>query len=338
MPPATDWKEVVPDGETARFERYAEMFGAMQKRHAGTQDAARALHAKGNLGLEAELEVLPDLPEEARVVGLFGKPAKYRALVRYSNGAARRQHDRKPDVRGIAVKVLGVDGKKLIPGMTDATTQDFLAIRTPSVPMANADEFVTLVRAAETPALLPFKVLGKLGLRRGFRILKRALAGFKIPTMPLAATAYYSALPISYGPYAVHYAFMPVDTGAPSAGQEPHFLGAELAARLRVAPVVYDLKIQFYRDPEHTPIEDASVEWDGPWVTIARLTLPIQDPSSSRGVKLAAYVEQLAFDPWHAREDLRPLGNIMRARNHAYRASTMGRKALPEPTSLPVFD
>ncbi len=338
MPPATDWKEVVPDGEAARFERYAEMFGAMQTRHAKGGDPARALHAKGNLGLEAELAVLPDLPEEARAVGLFAKPSTYRALVRYSNGAPRRQHDRKPDVRGIAVKVLGVDGKKLIPGMTDATTQDFLAIRTRSVPMTNADEFVTLVRAAETPALLPFKLIGALGFRRGIRLIRRALAGLKLPTLPLAATAYYSALPISYGPYAVHYAFVPKDSADPSPAREPHYLGEELATRLRSSPVVYDLRIQFYRDPEHTPIEDASVEWNEPFVTIARLTLPIQDSSSPRGKRIADYIEQLSFDPWHAREDLRPLGNIMRARNHAYRTSTMGRKALAEPTALPSFD
>jgi hypothetical protein len=70
--------------------------------------------------------------------------------------------------------VLGVAGKKVIPGMEDATTQDFLAIRTPAVPMRNADEFVTLVRAARTPALLPFKLIAALGLANALPALSHA--------------------------------------------------------------------------------------------------------------------------------------------------------------------
>src|SRR5688572_25269996 len=132
---AQDWKEQIPDGEAARFEAHAAFLGELQKKR-GASD--RALHAKANLGVEAELAVLPDLPEEARV-GMFATPRTYQALVRFSNGAGRRQSDKKLDVRGIAVKVLGVDGKKVIPGLEDATTQDFLAIRSPSVPMKNAD-------------------------------------------------------------------------------------------------------------------------------------------------------------------------------------------------------
>src|ERR1700733_5210686 len=226
MPPATDWKEQIPDDEAARFERYATMFGEMQARNGKSN---RALHAKANLGVEAEFEVLADVPADAKL-GMFAEPKTYRAFVRYSNGSPHRQADSKPDVRGIAVKVLGVAGKKLIPGMEDATTQDFLAIRTPSVPMRDADEFVTLVRAAQTPVLLPFKLIFALGFGRGLKVIKAALAGFKIPTAPLAATTYYSALASTYGPYAVHFAFFPHDAHSISTEKD---LGEALAARLR---------------------------------------------------------------------------------------------------------
>jgi hypothetical protein len=282
----------------------------------------------------AELEVLADVPAELRL-GMFAAPATYRALVRFSNGAAKRQRDAKPDVRGIAVKVLGVPGTKLIPGMENATTQDFLAIRSPATPVRNVDEFIALVRAAQTPALLPIRLIGSLGFRRAFAVIKGALAGFKIPTAPLAATTYYSALPITYGPFAAQFVFRPHDALTVTAGGE---LGEELAKRLASAPVVYDLCMKFYTDPTATPIEDASVEWPGELVPIAKLTLLQQDPSSQRGVAIAAYIEQLAFDPWHARSDLRPLGNMMRARNVAYRASTQARKAAAEPSELPSFD
>ena len=56
-------------------------------------------------------------------------------------------------MRGIAVKLLGVPGKKVIPGMENATTQDFLLIRTSSTPFRSADEFVPFVMAIASPLI-----------------------------------------------------------------------------------------------------------------------------------------------------------------------------------------
>lgn len=332
--PATDWKELVPADEAERFERHAALLGGYQTRAA---HRGRALHTKANLGIEATFEVLADLPAYAKV-GLFATPRTFSALVRFSNGAGKRQSDRKLDVRGIAVKLFGVEGKKLIPGMEDAITQDFLAIRTSTVPMKDADEFMAIVRAGQTPALLPFKLIGALGLGRGIQVIKAALGGLKAPQSPLAATSYYSALPIRFGPHAVQFAFAATDAPAPTKIASATDLGDALAARLRTAPVTYDFQVRFFVDEATTPIEDASVEWKAPWVTVGRLALPVQDPASPRGQKVGNLVETLAFDPWHAREDLRPLGNIMRARNVAYRVSTQGRGAAPEPKAAPNFD
>jgi hypothetical protein len=340
MTPATDWKEVVTPGEEERFERYAKELRAIQHRRANGSPASRALHAKANLGVEAELTVLPDLPEHA-AMGLFATPATYRAYVRYSNGAGKRQPDEVPDVRGMAIKVVGVGGQKIIPGMQDAKTQDFLAIRTPSTPFRNADEFVKLVLAAENPLLLPIRVLLDNGLSRGLALLKALMGALKVAMTPLAATRYYSALPIKYGPYAVHYALFPHASPYELPPPSPEYLADELAARLRREPVVYDLRVQFFKDEQATPIEDGSVEWreqDAPFVTVAKLTLPKQDVASPRGRKIAELIEKLSFDPWHAREDHQPLGNMMRARNHAYRESTQERGAAPEPDGTETFD
>jgi hypothetical protein len=118
-------------------------------------------------------------------------------------------------------------------------------------------------------------------------------------------------------------------------------LREELAARLAEGPVSYDLKVQFFEDERRTPIEDASRAWseaDAPFIPLARLTLPKQDIDSPRGRKLAEYVESLSFDPWHALEELRPLGNMMRARNVAYRLSTQERGAAKEPDGSERFD
>jgi hypothetical protein len=180
-------------------------------------------------------------------------------------------------------------------------------------------------------------LIGALGFGRAIKLIRAALAGLKAPQASLAGTSYFSALPIRYGTYAVQFAFAAKDPPTPVSIVSATDLGDGLAARLREGPVHYEFRIRFYTDPSATPIEDASVEWSSPWLTVGKLTLPQQDPSSARGRKIGELVEQLSFDPWHAREDLRPLGNIMRARNVAYRTSTQARGALPEPAEMPAF-
>jgi Catalase len=334
MAPATDWKEIIPDGEPERLERYAEQLRELQRKRAKKGAPLRALHAKGQLGLEAEFTVLGDLPEHARV-GLFAKPGTFRAYVRFSNGLGTRESDRKGDVRGIALKLVGVEGKKIIPGLEGATTQDFLLIQSAATPFRDADEFVWFVRAAAQPALLLPRLIGRYGFG-GFGLLRKLLKGISKPVPSLATSRYYSALPIKLGPYAIHYALVPHASDAPGAkkGNTPDYLGEELSARLEAGPVTYDFRVQFFVDEARTPIEDASREWleaDAPFVTLARLTLGKQSTVSARGKRVAEFVEKLSFDPWHATEDFRPLGNMMRARNHAYRLSTQERKAAAEP-------
>lgn len=343
MEPSTSWQERADPGEAERFESYARQIAALQAKIARDGKPARALHAKANLGLEATFEVHGDLPEYARQ-GLFAQPTTFRAYVRFSNGAARRQPDKKPDVRGMAVKLVGVGGEKLIPGMERALTQDFLLIRASSQPFRNADEFVPFVLAAENPVTLPFKMIARFGFARTFSLLKELTSGLGMPMPPLAMTSYYSALPIQFGPYAARFAFIPRESAVAAPRPKPlgpDYLAEELGQHLEQAPVMYDFKAQFFVDEARTPIEDASVEWseaDAPYVTLGHLTLLAQDIHSTRGQKIAAFVERLSFDPWHAQEELRPLGNMMRARNAAYRESTRTRGAAPEPDGTESFD
>ena len=329
--PATNWQEKVDPGEEQRFERYAEQLREMQRRNARGGYPSRALHAKGQLGAKAELTVLPDLPEHARV-GPFASPKTYRAYVRYSNGSGMRQSDAKADVRGVAVKLLGVEGRKIIPGLESARTQDFLLIRSPATPFRNADEFVPFVQAAVSPLTGLPRVIGLLGFRRVLQILRTAGRQLGEPLGPVAQTRYFSALPIQFGPHAVRYSLNPrAGVSTAPLPRSANMLAEEMSERLRKAAVEYDFQVQFFVDEKTTPIEDASVDWDSPWLTIGKLTLPAQDVSSEEGRGVAERIEKLSFDPWHAVAELRPLGNMMRARNPAYRLSTQERKAAPEP-------
>lgn len=340
-PPATDWKESIAPDETERFERYAEVFAEIQRRWARGGSPGRALHIKSNAGVEAEFTVLPDLPEYARV-GLFATPATYRAYVRFSNGAAARRADPSPDLRGLAIKVVGVAGQKLLPGLEHAPTQDFTLARSPVLPFRDADEFMGFVRTVVSPPMLILpRLFASFGLRTPW-VIKRLVTLVTRPLTLLASTSYFSAAPIQYGPFAARYTVTPHDAPAPPLprGSSPEILYEGLAERLLQGPVSYDFRIQFFRDERSTPIEDTSVDWlesDAPYLTVARLVLPRQDLRSPRGQQVAELVERLLFNPWHALREFRPLGSLMRARKHAYQRSGQGRGAAPEPdgTELP---
>jgi hypothetical protein len=161
--------------------------------------------------------------------------------------------------------------------------------------------------------------------------------------MPLASTTYFSVLPIRWGAHAVKLCLAPHDSppATPSKRGSANGLAEELALRHGARAVVYDLSAQLFVDEKSTPIEDPTVEWTAavaPPRKIAELVLHEQDPSSERGKKLSAFVETLSFDPWHAPVEFRPLGELMRARNAAYRLSTIERKAGREPDGTERFD
>jgi hypothetical protein len=340
--PSTQWKEQVGPDEDARFGRLAEQLRELQRRNSRGSGAGRALHRKGHVGLEASFEVPDDLPAAARQ-GLFAKPGCYRAYVRFSNGASAHQADGKGDVRGVAIKVLGVTGAKIIPGLEAATTQDFLLIQSATTPFRSPDEFVAFVRAAATPATALPKLLFGVGPRRLFAVggaLRRSLS---VPVRSLATMEFHSALPVRWGDHAGKYRLTPVNA-APAGGDGHHrrrdHLAAELGDRLAAGALRWDFAVQLYRDPASTPIEDSTVPWSddvAPPIVVARLVAERQDLASERGRAIAAFVEKLAFDPWHALVEHRPLGAMMRARNHAYRLSTAERGAAAEPDGSETF-
>jgi hypothetical protein len=342
MTPSTQWKEEIKPGEETRLEKYAEALHAIQKKRDGQGPVKRALHPKGHLGLKAEFTVLPGLPDYAKV-GIFAQPGAYQAYVRFSNGGGTVNDDRQGGTRAIAVKLLGVGGKKIIHGLENAPTQDFLLIGAQALPFKNADEFVPFVTNIGRPWIGLLMVIFKVGLGRTLAILKTMKAAPKRPTISLATIRYYSAAPIQFGPYAVHYTLKPHVADAPDAqpGQTPNYLAEELSARLKREPIVYDFGVQFFVDETQTPIEDISVEWKeeiAPVVTLARLTVTPQDADSAPGRKLHEFIEKLSFDIWHAPEEFRPLGNVMRARRVAYKVSCKERQALPEPDGSEKFE
>jgi hypothetical protein len=331
MEPSKDWKEIVAEDEKERFERHAQTLAGLQKERSQKHPMGRALHAKQHAGLTAELEVLAGVPEHLRIA-VFGEPKKHAAYVRFSNGSGARVSDDKPDLRGLAIKVMGVPGKKLIPGMENETTQDFLFINTEALAFRTVDDFVHFMQASTSQALLPFRLFARYGFGT-FAFLKKLLAAAH-PVTSLATETYSTVAPIKYGDYAARLSLAPKQTDAPAALVGS--LREELEGRIKKNALVWDLRAQLFVSEDKTPIENPSIPWleaDSPYLTLGRLTIPAQDPASDDGKKTSELVEKMAFDPWHAAEELRPLGAAMRARSPAYRESQKMREAAKEPTS-----
>ncbi|MFT3711703.1 MAG: catalase [Archangium sp.] len=332
--PSTDWKEVIAPGEAELFEKLAAQLGALQSSLAQKNDGLkRGLHAKVNVITRATFEVKSDVPEHLRVGPFATAGKKYDAVVRFSNGGPIVQGDKKPDVRGMAVKLLGVGGKKIIPGMQDAQTQDFSAILSTSVPFPSPEAFIWFVIAARSPLTLLPKAFMKFGIGATLKLVKTLQAGLGAPVMQLHTNRYFTPLPIRLGAYAAKYSFTPV--GAQNVKSTADNVGAELSTYLEGNDAKWDFQVQLFTDETNTPLEDHTRDWNGPWVTLGTLTIPKQSTGSAEGQKLSAWGEKLSFDPWHACEELRPLGAMMRARSPAYRVSTQARGASPEPTELP---
>lgn len=324
--PSTEWKESIAPDEAQRYAGYARDFAAMQAAKSARYGKGRALHRKAQLGLDAELEVLSNLPPHARH-GLFAQPGRHPAWVRLSNGGADRQSDKRPDIRGFSFKVRGVSGPGALGGETDS--QDFLLINQAAFAFPGSDEFVGLaLNAVKGPVALLRFLIGRYGLLRGLGHAKRLAGVLGKPFSGFASETFHSAAPIACGPYAAKVRLLPASK-KPSRHVPPDWSG-DMCERLAKGELVFDLQLLFFTSEKDTPIEDASKEWTdeiAPAVTVARLRIPMQDPESAAGKALAQRIEEAVFDPWRALVEHRPLGDVMRARKVVYFASQQARGA-----------
>lgn len=267
---------------------------------------------------DAELIVPADLAPEL-CVGLFATPGTHQARIRFANATSTTDKDK--DVRGMSIKVLGVEGTNLTPGQT---TQDFILNSHPVMMVGNSHDFLELLRAVEAG-----------GLKEGiFFVAHPHAAGIALASRQHATShleiPYWSTTPYLFGPgRAVKYIARPVSKATTSL-PEPltdNYLRERLIAHLGTGEALFDLMVQFQTDAEKMPIEDASVEWDekaSPYRTVARIRIPAQSIDTDEQI---AACERLSFNPWNALPDHRPLGNYNRARKAIYHAMAAFREA-----------
>jgi hypothetical protein len=327
-PPSTEWREQVAPDEDERFQRYGERFVEFQTRRDQRYGTGRALHRKQIAGVSARLDVAEGVVEQARH-GLFATPASYDAWIRMSNATMNVRRDSEPDVRGFAIKVLGVNGPGAL-GTGPTSNQDFALINIPGFSSGNAAHFAGLIIALSNGRNAAFRYLfrayGPIGAVKAAR---RGTALLHVPFTGFATEPFYSAAAVCVGPYAARIRVLPRQRGQLPDG--PADWAADLRRHLAAGDVSYDMQLQFFIDEAATPIENAAAVWpesQSPYHTVARLTIPQQDLESAAGQALSKKIDESVFDPWNALMEHRPLGDIMRARKVVYLASERSRGAV----------
>ncbi len=300
--------------------------------------AIRSVHAKAHGVVHGTFEVLDRLPPDY-AQGLFARPASYRAALRFSTLPGDILDDSVSTPRGLAVKVVGVEGARL-PGSEADTTQDFIMVNAPAFAAPNAAKFLGNLKmmAATTDKAEGLKKAVSAVNRTAESVLEAF--GGKSPTLTtmggqkqthILGETFYSQVPILYGDFIAKFSATPVFdlsllTDAPIDPGDPDALRSAVSRHFASHGGEWDFRVQLCTDLDTMPIEDASVIWPedrSPYVPVARLTVPPQDSWSREGV--AAIDEGAAFSPWHGLAAHRPLGSVMRARNTTYSSSARFR-------------
>jgi hypothetical protein len=287
--------------------------------------ARRAQHAKHHGCVAATFSVRDDIPQDLRR-GLFAQVASYPAVVRFSNG--RQPDDRRGDAHGMAIKLLGVPGRKLLEGEETQTAQDFVLVDSEVFFNGRLDIYEAINRGLLQPgrgvfAKLRFGLWLVLRLPLLFRILRFAS---RRPTSPLTQS-YFSTTPYALGDKAVKWVAQPASTRHARSLVTPNGLAEALRRDLSKEAFIFDFGVDVQTDPRTQPIEDPTVPWTAApkqrRVWLARVEIASQpvDPQ-------ARLAEDIAFSPWHGLIEHEPLGLINQVRKPVYRKLAIRRHEL----------
>jgi hypothetical protein len=333
-------REYPPPGEAEVAQQLTELLLNKVRGDYPSGIVRRDAHAKHHGCVKAEFQVEADLPAELRV-GIFRESRTYPAWVRFSNQDGVPNPDAKKDIRGMAIKLLGVEGEKLLDDEKEERTQDFLLISHPVFVTRDMAEFYRLIKAS---------VSGTLSLIWFFfnpfdfhwRVYRNLTASLQRHANPLEIR-YWSTTPYLFGSWAVKYSARPQATATTPIPADPpdNYLKDALKRSLEHGEACFDFLIQFQTDPVRMPIEDPGALWSeelSPFRKVATVRIPAQVFDSPEQM---AFGEYISFTPWHCLPEHRPLGGINRARKVAYKTISefrhqMNKTSRKEPTSLDV--
>ncbi len=287
----------------------------------------RDAHAKATGCLRATFSVNGDIPAHYRH-SVFAEPTReYQAWIRFSNGDMLVQPDGKGDARGMAIKVMGVEGAPIAPELGVTHTQDFIMTNTPAFFNRNVFDYVDDMQfLAENKRLAWFVSLWPPRLHPRRLYIAAKTVSSKIPT-PLQPQ-YYSMLPYQLGETPVKFSVrhcpgMVFDSDVDTSDQD--YLTEAMAQHLDKRDACFDFMLQEQVPGSNMPLDDATVVWSekaSPFVPVARIHIPAQS-FTSEGQQ--AFCENLSMNPWHGAGEWLPLGSLSRARRLVYHAVSQFR-------------
>lgn len=329
--------EQIPEDEAQTSKELVETLRSiMETTFSDRGHADRSVHAKGHGLLRGELTVLDNLPPEL-AQGAFARPATLPVYLRLSTNPGDILDDKVSTPRGLAIKLVGVEGPRL-PGSEGEVTQDFVMQNAKAFISATPKAFLrSLKLLAKTTDKAPGSKKVLSAVLRGVEAAVEALGGESAtlkslgghPQTHILGETFNTVVPVLYGPYYAKLAMVPVSGSLTELTNlhvdfhgNPDGLRAAVAQYFAGHGGTWELRVQLATDSEQMPIEDASVQWDeklSPFVTVARVEIPAQ--STWDAEKVREIDDGMAFSPWHGLAAHRPLGGVMRVRKPSYEMS-----------------
>jgi len=344
-------EHIQPD-ETELIEKIVASMGRVNRKIFDKhRHAVRDAHAKSHGILKGEFEVYPDLPLHLRQ-GIFAMPKRYPVIVRLSTAPGDLQSDRMPALYGMAMKVLGVIGNKVL-SEDEAHNQDFLMVNHPVMPFGNVAAYWAfqqmMEKLAESPSEIrpaaaekPSDAAGVADTGEALPASLRAVAA--VPYSHILGETFHSMAALRFGSYVAKLSAAPLSepvrslTGTP-VPDEDSAVRDLVVDFFRNHSAEYELRAQLLTDLQQMPVEDASVLWPerlSPHQPVGKLTFPAQNPYSPE--RRVYGDDVLSFNPWHCIEEHQPLGSIMRIRIKAYEMSSSFRHQMNAQTRLEPKD
>ncbi|MDC0712262.1 catalase family protein [Stigmatella sp. ncwal1] len=333
--------EVRQEDEEALIEKIVASMGRVNRSHFDKyRHGIRDAHAKSHGVLTGTLTVYDGLAVHLRQ-GVFAEPRSYPIAVRFSSAPGDFQSDGQPALRGMAIKMIGVEGPQVLPEHHGEKTQDWLLVNHPVIPFGHVAAYWKAQQFAERQSQsseLSHAVTSKV-IRGAAKVLQQVgaqhetLKALAPPNHHILGETFHSMAALRFGDHVAKLSAAPLSenvrklTGQPIDADSPPSILRDLAvAFFEQQGAEYELRAQLCTDLEKMPVEDASIEWPehlSPHQPIAKLTFPPQDAYSPARRIYADDV--LSFNPWHCIEAHRPLGSIMRVRRNAYESSSRFR-------------
>jgi hypothetical protein len=247
----------------------------------------------------------------------------------------------------MAIKLVGVPGRKLMQPGSDDDSQDFIMISYPIFFINDPSDYLQVIKAVNPSSSLE-KITSyvRLPAALGFHGLKIVKATTSLQIANPLQARYWSMVPYQLG---FGDQGMPVKYSARACtalqdpipvDPQPDYLRAAMRNTLDPSNG-QDACMEFLVQPRtkaFQDVEDSTTEWleaDAPFYKVATITIPKQifdTPDQNQRC------ENSSFNPWHALPNHRPLGAVNRMRYAIYPEINALRKSINTSSSTNVSE